>query len=121
MKDQKPKTFLGSGYEQIDLKFIFDHIRNIGIAAALLIAAIKFGQTDLNTAFPKLPVAVKYLASIVALISLVLVAINFSQFMYIATRKGSKLAKSIWAALALPLYGVTAAIFVAYVSGALNP
>lgn len=116
MKDYDTNSFLGSGYKQLDLKYIFDHVRNIGIAAALLVAGVNVDSNIIDQALPNLPFSHGWFAVAIAAVSFALVVLNFSQFLYIAVNKGTRASVSIVAALSVPLYFLTAVVYVAYVS-----
>jgi hypothetical protein len=116
VKEYNPNSFLGSGYKNLDLKYIFDHLRNIGIAAAILIAGVNLDPDMLNKTFPNINLSPGWFSMGLVFLSLVLLSLNFAQLLYISAKKGTRMSASISAFLSLPLYFLTALIYMAYVS-----
>ena len=116
MKEYNPNSFLGSGYKNVDLKYIFDYLRNIGITAAILVAGVKLDPDMLNETFPNITISPRWFTMGLFLLSLVLLSLNLAQFLYISVKNGTKMSASISACLALPLYFLTLLIYMAYIS-----
>ena len=114
MTNYKKDSFLGSGYEKLDLKYIFDHLRNLGIAVAILVAAAKSNPESIVKLFPNLTYYPSIVPLTLAVISLLLIIMNFSQFLYVAVNNGTRVAISIWAVLSIPLYALTVFICTGY-------
>ena len=95
-----PDSFLGAGYKRLDLKFIFDNLRNVGIASAIFVAGsflMKNGATFIAPNFNS-----ELWGTVICILALLLLACNFLQFVYLSASLGTKTSISCAAALAAP-------------------
>ena len=115
MKEFNSESFLGSGYKRFDLKYIFDSLRNVGLTAMLFIAGLKIIDHSGAEILSKYMIEPKYIGFIMVLLSVLLLTVNFIQFLYVATYKGTRLAVSFSALISFPVYIVTIYLFYFYV------
>lgn len=83
--------------EKVDLKWIFDHFRNYGIAGALMFAAHHTAQTAVPVS--PIPYFNWFAATVYFVLSIALYSINFLQGIYAARNLLGSIPK--WAAVTL--------------------
>lgn len=115
MKEYNPESFLGSGYKRFDLKYIYDHLRNIGLSAALCVSGKEITKISEDHILSEFMIKAEYIGNIMMALSALLLLINFIQFIYVATSKGTHLVKSFSALISFPVYVLTYSLFYSYV------
>jgi len=111
------QKFLGlnSGYEQLDLKYIFDHFRNIGISALITIAGLKLTCGDKCTAINGFMPYAQVLGHFVVGVGIILYFLNLLQLIILMMHGKKGIFSSLVALLAIPAYILTIAIFMSQV------
>ncbi len=110
-------SFFGKADQEFDVKFIFDHLRNIGICVAIALSAKSIFENHTNEQlleFVAFPVLTSYL---LAIASGLLLTLNLTQVVYLLAGKLNNKSRMSWVnALVLiiflvPIYFATLALF----------
>ena len=110
-------SFLGKEDQVLDVKFIFDHLRNIGICVAIAVSAQSLFLNSKNQKLIEVVVCPIGMGYVLAIASGLLLTLNFVQLIYLMAGKLNKRYKISWlSALALvafiaPIYVVTLGVF----------
>ena len=113
MVKYKTDSFLGSGYKTLDVKYVFDHLRNIGISSAIAVGGVALSNNEVNVIFKSFEHA-EFMGAVVIVFSALLFVLNFVQFIYVASSLNTGIARFIAAIMIIPIYVITFSSYLSY-------
>lgn len=112
---KKMKEFLAAGHRGIDLKYIFDHLRNVGIGAVVIYAGLTLTKNSNDKSLNVLGIEPGIVGVVIVVFGAVLLLFNFMQLLLLSNPSGDRLRLTLPAAISAPVYVLTIYLVVAYI------